>query len=141
MIGHRASTRACLAAGLLATASIASIAAAETTPSAAPGTAHPDQWPAYTYPVPTNPDHERMIADLIARMTIEEKVGQLVQADLCCVTPEDFRKYKLGSLLVGGNSGPNGNDLSPAKDWLKAADDFYLASVDRSDGGVGIPMI
>jgi beta-glucosidase len=64
-----------------------------------------------------------------------------VQADLCCVTPADFRKYKLGSLLVGGNSGPNGNDLSPAPDWLKTADEFYLASVDTSDGGVGIPMI
>jgi beta-glucosidase len=144
MIGHLASTRACLAAGLLAAASFATIACAQTPPpemASAPGTAHPEQWPAYEYPVPANADHEKMIADLIARMSIEEKVGQLVQADLCCVTPEDFRTYKLGSLLVGGNSGPNGNDLSPAADWLKAADDFYLASVDRSDGGVGIPMI
>lgn len=140
MTGHEAPTRACLAAGLLAAASLATAAIAETPPSP-PGTAHPDQWPAYAYPVPTRADHETMIADLIARMTVEEKVGQLVQADLCCVTPDDFRKYKLGSLLVGGNSGPNGNDLSPAKDWLKAADDFYLASVDKSDGGVGIPMI
>lgn len=82
-----------------------------------------------------------MIAKLIARMTIAEKIGQLVQADLCCVTPADVTKYKLGSILVGGNSGPNGNDLSPAPDWLKAADDFYLASVDRSDGGVGIPIL
>ncbi|MCL9999148.1 MAG: exo 1,3/1,4-beta-D-glucan glucohydrolase [Erythrobacter sp.] len=141
MMGHRASTRACFAAGLLAAASLATMAIAQTAPAPAPGTANPEQWPAYTYPVPTRADHEAMIADLIARMTIEEKVGQLVQADLCCVTPEDFRRYKLGSLLVGGNSGPNGNDLSPAPDWLKAADDFYLASVDRSDGGVGIPMI
>ena len=145
MTGHRATTRTCLAAGLLAAASLATVAMAETpaAPSSAspPGTAHPDQWPAYEYPVPLRSGHESMIADLIARMTTEEKIGQLVQADLCCVTPDDFRKYKLGSLLVGGNSGPNGNDLSPAPDWLKAADDFYLASVDRSDGGVGIPMI
>lgn len=145
MTGHRATTRTCLAAGLLAAASLATVAMAETpaAPSSAspPGTAHPDQWPAYEYPVPLRSEHERVIADLIARMTTEEKIGQLVQADLCCVTPDDFRKYKLGSLLVGGNSGPNGNDLSPAPDWLKAADDFYLASVDRSDGGVGIPMI
>ncbi|WP_296718041.1 glycoside hydrolase family 3 protein [Erythrobacter sp.] len=82
-----------------------------------------------------------MIADLIGRMTIEEKIGQLVQADLCCVTPDDLRKYKLGSILVGGNSGPEGNDLAPAPEWLETADEFYLASVDRSDGGVGIPMI
>ncbi|KPF63298.1 1,4-beta-D-glucan glucohydrolase [Porphyrobacter sp. AAP60] len=114
--------------------------AADAAPTA-PGTAHPELWPTYEYPVPTKPDHEAMIASLIARMTIEEKIGQLVQADLCCVTPEDVTTYKLGSILVGGNSGPNGNDLSPAPDWLKAADDFYLASVDRSDGGVGIPIL
>jgi beta-glucosidase len=151
MTGQSGRKRAWLVSGLLSAVAMvpaacahpadapATIAAAPA-PSAA-GTANPDIWPAYEYPVPTRPDHEARIAQLLARMTIEEKVGQLVQADLCCVTPDDFRKYKLGSLLVGGNSGPNGNDLSPAPDWLKAADDFYLASVDTSDGGVGIPMI
>lgn len=144
MTGHRATTRACLAAGLLAAVSLATVACAQSpSPAAAspPGTAHPEQWPAYTYPVPARPDHETMIASLIARMTTEEKVGQLVQADLCCVTPDDVKRYKLGSILVGGNSGPNGDDLAPAPEWLKAADDFYLASVDRSDGGVGVPII
>lgn len=139
MTGQTGPTRTCLVAGLLAAASAASVALAET--PQAPGTANPSSWPAYDYPVPVRPDHEKLIADLIARMTIEEKVGQLVQADLCCVTPDDLRTYKLGSILVGGNSGPGGNDLAPAPAWLKAADDFYLASVDRSDGGVGIPMI
>jgi beta-glucosidase len=152
MTGHSGRTRACLVAGLLASAMVAPTAwaeapqtpapaAAETFAPVASGTANPSIWPAYDYPVPMRAEHEARIAALMARMTIEEKVGQLVQADLCCVTPDDFRTYKLGSLLVGGNSGPNGNDLSPAPDWLKAADDFYLASVDKSDGGVGIPMI
>ena len=105
------------------------------------GIANPEIWPAYEYPVPLQPDDERRIADLLARMTLEEKIGQLVQADLCCVTPEDVRTYNLGSILVGGNSGPNGNDLSPAPDWLKAADEFYEASVDTTDGGVGVPIV
>ena len=74
-------------------------------------------------------------------MTLEEKIGQLVQADLCCVKPEDLKTYNLGSILVGGNSGPNGNDFAPAPEWLKAADEFYAASIDTSDGGVGIPTI
>ena len=74
-------------------------------------------------------------------MTLEEKIGQLVQADLCCVTPEDVRRYNLGSVLNGGNSGPYGDDLAPAANWLKLADEFYAASVDTSDGGVGIPVI
>jgi beta-glucosidase len=151
MTGQSGRKRALLVSGMLASVMTGPVAcahpadppatiAAASAPNT-PGTANPEIWPAYEYPVPTQPAHEARIAQLIARMTVEEKVGQLVQADLCCVTPDDFRKYKLGSLLVGGNSGPNGNDLSPAPDWLKAADDFYLASVDRSDGGVGIPMI
>lgn len=74
-------------------------------------------------------------------MSLEEKIGQLIQADLCCVTPADVKQYHLGSILVGGNSGPGGNDFAPAPEWLKAADQFYEASVDRSDGGVGIPVI
>ena len=105
------------------------------------GVVNPEIWPAYDYPVPLQADDENRIADLLARMTLEEKIGQLVQADLCCVTPEDVRTYNLGSILVGGNSGPNGNDLSPAPDWLKAADDFYEASVDTTDGGVGVPIV
>ncbi len=105
------------------------------------GLAHPEIWPAYEYPVSVQPDDEARITALLSKMTLEEKIGQLVQADLCCVTPEDVREYNLGSILVGGNSGPGGNDLAPAPEWLAAADDFYLASVDRSDGGVGIPLI
>ena len=105
------------------------------------GLAHPEIWPAYEYPVSVQPDDEARITALLSKMTLEEKIGQLVQADLCCVTPEDVREYNLGSILVGGNSGPGGNDLAPAPEWLAAADDFYLASVDKSDGGVGIPLI
>src|SRR5690606_36539003 len=105
------------------------------------GVAHPEIWPRYDYPVPEIPADEARISDLLARMTIEEKIGQLVQADLCCVTPEDVKRYNLGSVLNGGNSGPYGQDLAPASDWLKLADEFYEASVDTSDGGVGIPIV
>lgn len=130
---------AIMLAGCAPAAPIAGPAAS--TGAAAAGTAHPEIWPAYDYPVPSRPEDERQITELLTRMSLPEKIGQLVQADLCCVTPEDVKAYNLGSILVGGNSGPNGNDLAPAPDWLKAADDFYLASVDRSDGGVGIPLV
>ena len=109
--------------------------------ASADGIANPAIWPSYDYPVATPTEDERQIEALIGRMTLPEKIGQLVQADLCCVTPEDVKQYNLGSILNGGNSGPYGNDLAPARDWLKAADEFYLASVDTTDGGVGIPIV
>jgi len=137
--------RACTGAAIVLAALVAGAplqaGTAEGAAFPSPGTAHPELWPAYTYPVPRHPEHEALIAALISRMSLAEKIGQLVQADLCCVTPDDVRRYKLGSILVGGNSGPNGNDLAPAPEWLRAADAFYLASIDRSDGGVGIPII
>ena len=122
-------------------AACASLANPAAQAQSGPGVAHPEIWPAYEYPVHIPAADKARIEDLIQRMTIEEKIGQLVQADLCCVTPEEVKTYNLGSILVGGNTGPNGNDLSPAADWLAAADAYYLASIDTSDGGVGIPTI
>lgn len=124
------------------TAAVIALAAASVAPAVAQdGVANPSVWPQYEYPVPQLAADEAKIADLLRRMTIEEKIGQLVQADLCCVTPEDVKRYNLGSVLNGGNSGPYGQDLAPASDWLKLADEFYAASVDTSDRGVGIPIV
>src|SRR5690606_9083674 len=124
------------------TAAAIALAAASVAPAfGQDGVAHPEVWPEYDYPVPVIAADEARIADLLGRMTIEEKIGQLVQGDLCCVTPEDVKRYNLGSVLNGGNSGPYGQDLAPASDWLKLADEFYAASMDTSDGGVGIPIV
>src|SRR5690606_27893540 len=49
--------------------------------------------------------------------------------------------FHLGSILNGGNSGPNGDDRAPARVWLELADAFHDASTDESDGGVAIPVI
>ncbi|HVF95044.1 MAG TPA: glycoside hydrolase family 3 N-terminal domain-containing protein [Sphingomonas sp.] len=103
--------------------------------------AHPDRWPAGKWPIARDPGAEKRIADLLRRMSAEEKVGQVIQADIGSVTPDDVRRYHLGSVLNGGNSGPGGDDLAPAAKWLELADAFYAASVDRSGGRVGIPMI
>jgi len=105
------------------------------------GVAHPEIWPKYHWPVATDARAEAKIHDLLARMTVEEKIGQLVQGDIAFTTPDDVRKYHLGSVLAGGSSGPYGNDLAPAPQWLKLADEYWAASTDTSQGGVGIPSM
>ena len=60
---------------------------------------------------------DRQAGALLARMTLDEKIGQMVQADLKCVAdPADVQKYGLGSMLSGGDSKPPEN--TPAG-WLK----------------------
>ncbi|MFS2044614.1 glycoside hydrolase family 3 N-terminal domain-containing protein, partial [Stenotrophomonas geniculata] len=100
-----------------------------------------DPWPKVAWPLAADPALEKRITDLMAGMTVEEKVGQLVQGDIASVTPDDVRRYRLGSILAGGNSDPGGRyDASPAE-WLALADAFYDASMDTSQGGKPIPLL
>lgn len=110
--------------------------------AAAPATAaDANPWPQVAWPLAEDAALEQRITDLIATMTVEEKVGQLVQGDIASITPDDVRKYRLGSILAGGNSDPGGRyDASPAE-WLALADAFYEASMDTSQGGKAIPII
>jgi beta-glucosidase len=58
--------------------------------------------PAYRNP--SLPVAER-VDDLLARMTLDEKVGQMTQADHSFLkSPDDVAKYFLGSVLSGGDS-------------------------------------
>ncbi len=60
---------------------------------------------------------ETRAADLLSRMTLDEKIGQMVQTDLLCVTnSEDIQTYGFGSMLSGGNSKPPGEN-NP-QNWL-----------------------
>lgn len=102
---------------------------------------HPEIWPSPKWPFATDAAAEKRIADLIARMSVEEKVGQVIQADIASVTPAEATKYHLGSILNGGNSAPGGDEFAPAAKWLELADAFYAASVDKSGGRVGVPII
>ena len=109
--------------------------------SAPAAAADTNPWPQVAWPLAEDAALEKRIADLMATMTVEEKVGQLVQGDIASITPEDVRKYRLGSILAGGNSDPGGRyDASPAE-WLALADAFYEASMDTSQGGKAIPVI
>lgn len=104
-------------------------------------TAHPENWRAAKSPFPRDEALERRVSELMAKMSLEEKVGQIVQGDFTNATPEDMRKYRLGSILGGGNSEPNGRYDSPPQVWLDIADAFYTASMDTSNGHNAIPAL
>lgn len=49
---------------------------------------------------------EAFVQQLLAQMSLEEKVGQMIQAGIASITPAELRTYNLGSILAGGNAGP-----------------------------------
>lgn len=115
--------------------------------SASPGTeahaeAHAEAWPQAKSPASiSDTETERRIGDLLARMSLEQKIGQLVQADISTITPADLEKYPLGSILAGGNSGPYGNERSGPADWDRLVREFRAVSLRRADNGIAIPII
>ncbi len=101
---------------------------------------NPEVWPVL-YPPPLDPAIEARIDEIMAKMTLEQKVGQVIQADSDSVTPQEVRQYRLGSVLSGGNSAPGAEPYAAAADWLAAADAYFEASIDPTGVEIAIPII
>jgi len=102
---------------------------------------HPEIWPKQASPLKRNDSVEQRVTALINQMTVEEKVGQIIQADIGSVTPDQVREYHLGSVLNGGNSAPDDNNRTTASAWVALADEFWLASTDKTDGRTAVPAL
>ena len=138
-ITRHAFRRTLLAVALLT--ATAAFAADERAAAPATATIDPAHWPQPAWPLPADAALERKINALMATMTLEEKVGQTVQGDIDSITPDDLRKYRLGSILAGGGSDPGRKYNAAPKAWLDLADAFWEASMDTSRGGKAIPVI
>jgi len=98
-------------------------------------------WPKIRKTVPADPKLEARIDDLLARMSIAQKVGQMVQPEIKNISPDDAAKYHIGSVLNGGGSWPTGDVDGPLAGWLSLANLFYGASMDTGDNRLAIPIL
>ncbi|OXM64806.1 glycoside hydrolase family 3 protein [Amycolatopsis vastitatis] len=100
--------------------------ASETPALAGNGPAYKDSW----RPVKVR------VADLLSRMTLDDKLGQMMQAERLGVkSPADVTTGRLGSLLSGGSSQPTPN--TPVT-WADMYDGFQKAALATP---LGIPLI
>ncbi|MBC8385900.1 MAG: glycoside hydrolase family 3 protein [Candidatus Cloacimonetes bacterium] len=83
-------------------------------------------------------DIEFRVSKLLEKMNLDQKVGQCVQAERQFITPEEVKKYHIGSVLSGGGSVPGDNK---PKDWIKMNDDYWAASMEEDDDHLAIPLI
>jgi beta-glucosidase len=64
---------------------------------------------ALIYPDSSQPVETR-VEDLLTRMTIDEKIGQMTQVELGSIQPGDITTYSIGSILSGGDGNPTENN-------------------------------
>ena len=108
---------------------------------AADAAVHPGEWPEVQSRGLVDAATEARIDGLLARMSLEEKVGQIIQTDIGAVVPEDLARYPLGSILAGGNGGPGGNDRATPAEWLELSRRFHAAALTSRPDGVAIPLM
>ncbi len=85
---------------------------------------------------------EAFVQDLLSHMSLEDKVGQMIQADIASISPAELRTYKLGSILAGGGSAPGANVRAAPQAWLNLTDEFYRASLSATNAAhPAIPIL
>jgi beta-glucosidase len=115
----------------------AALAFAALSAAAAPPIA---SWPHLKSAIAPDAALEARVRAIVGRMTLAQKIGQMTQAELKAVTPDDVRAYYLGSVLNGGGSWPHNDKHAHAADWLTLADAYYDASM-ATDMAIKVPMI
>lgn len=98
-------------------------------------------WPVINSEVKTDAALERQVQAMLASMTLEQKVAQMIQPEIRDITPEDMRKYGFGSYLNGGGAFPQNNKHATPQDWIALAEEMYQASIDDSLDGSTIPTM
>ena len=85
------------------------------------------------YQDPSQPVEAR-VQDLLARMTTEEKIGQMIQAAFTSIDPKAVTQFSIGSVLAGGD----GNGVDTPEAWLELVHSYEEAA---QQSRLGIPLI
>jgi len=118
---------------------IASMLGTATPGARATQTVHPALWPTSVPGFTRTPAMDQFVERLLSQMSLEEKVAQMVQADIAFITPADLQRYKLGSILAGGNAAPDNDLRSTAQAWLNLTRAFHAAAL-ADTGGAHPPI-
>ncbi|MEO8811123.1 MAG: glycoside hydrolase family 3 N-terminal domain-containing protein [Rhodanobacter sp.] len=101
---------------------------------------HYTDWPRIAAPAAGDAGLDARVRDIVAHMSLAQKIGQMTQAEIKSITPAEVRQFYIGSVLNGGGSWPNGNKHAGIADWLTLAGRYYDASM-AVDAVEKIPVI
>jgi beta-glucosidase len=75
---------------------------------------------------------------LLDQMTVDQKLGQMLQPERMSITPVEVAEHHIGSVLSGGGSAPGDNRPG---DWVAMNDAYWAASMREGPGRLPIPLL
>jgi beta-glucosidase len=78
------------------------------------------------------------VDEWLSKMSLDQKIGQMIQTERMSITPAEVKEFHIGSVLSGGGSCPGNN--TPA-DWVAMNDAYWAASVEEDASHLPIPIL
>jgi beta-glucosidase len=101
-------------------------------PSHTPVASTPTSLPPKVTPTPY---YQMQVEELLSKMSVEEKIGQMAQVARNGITPEDIARYYIGSIVGGGDRPADATNIGA---WYNEVKKFQDAALSTR---LGIPMI
>src|SRR3984957_7594905 len=109
--------------------------------SSAEDSLHPMSWPRVSHSAAVA-EADPFVDRILVRMTLAEKVAQMIQADIASITPDEQRSYALGSILAGGNAAPGNDVRCTPQAWARLTEEYRRAALASPvTGHVAIPIL
>ncbi|WUI02036.1 glycoside hydrolase family 3 C-terminal domain-containing protein [Spirillospora sp. NBC_00431] len=100
-----------------------------------PVRAEPEAGPGLAPHAVQRPSVRDRVDDLLARMSLDDKLGQMTQPERRFITPEEITRHRIGSVLSSGGSAPSPNR---AESWADMYDGLQRAAL---AGPLRIPLM
>jgi beta-glucosidase len=75
---------------------------------------------------------------LMGKMSLAQKIGQMVQTERMAISPDEVKTWHIGSVLSGGGSCPGDNSV---QDWVAMNDAYWAASMEEDGEHLAIPIM
>ncbi|WP_133470442.1 glycoside hydrolase family 3 protein [Paraglaciecola marina] len=89
-------------------------------------------------PLLANKVVQQKVDNLLSKMTLEQKIGQMTQAERMSCTPEQAKQYHIGSILSSAGSRPDNNH---PEGWVAMNEAYWQASSQADENHLGIPTL
>ncbi|MCW8832290.1 MAG: glycoside hydrolase family 3 protein [Colwellia sp.] len=90
------------------------------------------------HPLLSQQSVKKQVSELMSKMTLAQKIGQMTQAERLSCTPDEVKNYHLGSVMSGAGSRPDNN---APQGWLTMIDSFWQASMYEDADHLAIPIL
>ncbi|MCJ8311665.1 MAG: glycoside hydrolase family 3 protein [Saccharospirillaceae bacterium] len=93
-----------------------------------------EQWPELDAYYPLDEILENRITQIMSSMSLEQKIGQMIQVNIKTESAEEVNQFNVGNLTIDVKEQPGRGSKAKLSNWLQALDEYWVANTFNADG-------